>query len=308
MWRKLINLLRDEYGYSASQARGVIALFGLIIIILLIPAAWSLIKPKLVYHKSEKKLIEGDREALEAFFKESGAYKSGKPDNFRKEKEQKKFYPFNPNRDSRDALVNAGLPTYLAEGILKYREKGGKFKKADDLGKLYGMSPGLFAQLKPFIRLETPDTVSAKPELKSAKAMPAKPIPLVNLNMADTILLESLRGIGAKTASRIVRYRDRLGGFHNLNQLKEIFGIDSTMFSAITIQCEVDTVTSSIRKIPMAEVELDALSLHPYISRRQAGILLAWRRQRGIKNGNDLILSKALSPEEAKRLEPYLIF
>jgi competence ComEA-like helix-hairpin-helix protein len=138
--------------------------------------------------------------------------------------------------------------------------------------------------------------------------MPAKPIPLVNLNMADTILLDSLRGIGAKTASRIVRYRDRLGGFHNLNQLKEIFGIDSTMFSAITIQCEVDTVTSSIRKIPMAEVELDALSLHPYISRRQAGILLAWRRQRGIKNGNDLILSKALSPEEAKRLEPYLIF
>lgn len=308
MWRKLINLLRDEYGYSASQARGVIVLFGIILFILLLPAIWSFIKPQIIYHEHSRSLANGDRKELERFFEESKSPGTRNQVSYQGADQQQNYSYFDPNTDSKEELIEAGLPDYLAERIIKYRYRGGKFKTTDDLGKLYGLRPELFKKLKPFVKIQAVDSTLIKPKPQRDPLAVGRNIPLVDLNLADTVLLESLKGIGAKSASRIVRYRDRLGGFYHFDQLKEVYGIDSALFSAFKSQCTLDTLVNPLRKINITEAEAEQLSMHPYISRRQANILLAWRKQRGIKSLNDLVLSKAFGEEEVIRLAPYLTY
>ena len=48
----------------------------------------------------------------------------------------------------------------------------------------------------------------------------------VNLNRADSALLESLPRIGPVLAARICKFREALGGFYTVDQLREVWGLE----------------------------------------------------------------------------------
>ena len=56
---------------------------------------------------------------------------------------------------------------------------------------------------------------------------------VVNLNAADTSQLKQLKGIGSKLSSRIIKYRNKLGGFHSIEQLQEVWGLQANTFHDI---------------------------------------------------------------------------
>lgn len=69
---------------------------------------------------------------------------------------------------------------------------------------------------------------SAAPKAASAaKPAPASPI---NLNTATQAQLETLPGIGAKAAQRILEYRQKNGNFKKLEDLMNVKGIGEKAF------------------------------------------------------------------------------
>lgn len=64
----------------------------------------------------------------------------------------------------------------------------------------------------------------------SAKASAAAP---VNLNTATAAQLESLPGIGARTAALIVEYRQKNGGFKKVEELMNVRGVGEKSFLKI---------------------------------------------------------------------------
>jgi competence ComEA-like helix-hairpin-helix protein len=130
--------------------------------------------------------------------------------------------PFNPNTISRDTLVLWGLAGDVIHHWTRYRAHGGRFYYKQDVLKIYGIDSSWYAAVQPYILL--PDGNDTFVNKHRYKPLPAKVIEFaaVELNGADTTLLMRLPGIGIKRANAIVKYRNRLGGFWNKYQLREI--------------------------------------------------------------------------------------
>lgn len=86
----------------------------------------------------------------------------------------------------------------------------------------------MYNKLYPYIQLPERLTDNIPPAEKLSKKL-AKENVRVNLNIADTSQLKRVYGIGDKLSERIVKYRDKLGGFVSMSQLKEVYGLDSTV-------------------------------------------------------------------------------
>ena len=63
------------------------------------------------------------------------------------------FY-FDPNNLNLSEWRRLGLPDRLIQTILHYIEKGGRFRKAEDLKKLYGLQNSEYQRLLPYVRID----------------------------------------------------------------------------------------------------------------------------------------------------------
>lgn len=98
----------------------------------------------------------------------------------------------------------------------------------------------------------------------------------IDLNLADTTLLKNLPGLGGVLSSRIVRFRDKLGGFHSLQQLKEVYHLPD---STIEKYPQFDPRYTS-QKININSDSIHLLK-HPYLSYKDALIVKNYRAQHG---------------------------
>ena len=98
---------------------------------------------------------------------------------------------------------------------------------------------------------------------------------LIDINTADTARLRQLRGIGPVFAARIVKYRTLLGGFVDTEQLLEVYGITTDLFT----QIEPHVVVShqEVKKLPINTATLDELRRHPYLDYYQARAIVDYR-------------------------------
>jgi competence protein ComEA len=72
--------------------------------------------------------------------------------------------------------------------------------------------------------------MSAGVALAAPKAAPAGKI---NINTATAQQLETLPGVGAKLAARIVEYRQKAGGFKSAQELMNVQGVGEKNFARI---------------------------------------------------------------------------
>ncbi|MCD0490317.1 helix-hairpin-helix domain-containing protein [Pedobacter sp. MC2016-14] len=217
---------------------------------------------------------------------------------------------FDPNTIGLDGWQKLGLSEKQARVILNYRDKGGKFRNPDDLKKMYSISRSKYAELLPYIRMET---VTAKTNYGSFgstnKAYLAKKSDpeIIEVNGADTLLLDKIKGVGPVFARRIIKYRDRLGGFYKKEQLMEVFGLDSVKFDEIKNQVDIDV--SLLRRININSAVVEDFKNHPYIRYKQVNALIQYRKQHGnYTDIEDLKKVAILTPELIVQLKPYLSF
>ncbi|WP_245859918.1 ComEA family DNA-binding protein [Spirosoma aerolatum] len=217
------------------------------------------------------------------------------------------------------------MPRWLAERIEKFRSKGGQFRKKEDLLRIYDFPPELYDQLEPYITLkeappnqpfgskpysaETP-TSTERPALSNRSAPTERPVKPVlqpfDINMADTSQLIALKGIGGTLAGRIIKFRDALGGFVSTEQYRDIYGLDSLALEELQ---KFGKIQSGVRKIPINTATADELDRHPFLSRRQAQIIVNYREQHGAyTSAESLKPIRVLDAKTIEKLAPYLEF
>lgn len=129
----------------------------------------------------------------------------------------------------------------------------------------------------------------------------------VNLNAADSMTLEMLPGIGPILSARIIRYRNKLGGFYAVAQLKEVYGISDSTFEKISPKIEI--VKDSLKKIAVNLADQKTLAMHPYIGWSNAKLIIRYRQAHGTyKNIEQLESIWAIERNKLERLLPYLSF
>lgn len=214
-------------------------------------------------------------------------------------------FAFDPNKVSYQQLLSLGFPEKTAKTLLRFRQKGFVFRNKSDLQKVYGVPPDLYKRLQKYILIEAsgdPQDSSIqkkRPDKKPASSQPQQ-IRKIELNSADSTALLEIKGIGPVFAKRILKYRELLGGFYELEQLKEVYGMNDEAFQRIHSQVSVDS--RLLRQIQLNSADFKSINRHPYLSYESSLALVKLRRKKQLKEEdlqtilNDLSLYHKLLP------------
>ncbi len=232
-----------------------------------------------------------------------------------KEPKKYNFRPFNPNTVTYEQLLSFGLSERQAANIVNYRTKAKGFKDEKQFRRLYCMDDQLFSQIRPFLVFDTEEHLpSSDKQTKVSEAAKGeqpsyhaeKETLILDLNTADTLDLQQLRGIGKARAGRIYRYGKKLGGYVSVNQLKEVYGMSEELFESIKPHLVAGDV--QIRKININSDNVKYLVSHPYIDFQLAKALIRYRKEykKDFENAEDIRNIHLLSEQECERLLPYI--
>ena len=161
---------------------------------------------------------------------------------------------------------------------------------------------GLKSSTKEIARKTDKENTDTENQKQNASTMPDKKI---CINKADSIELLDLPGIGEVYASRIVRFRELLGGYYEVGQLKEIYGMRDEHYENMKPHLEV--CQDVYRKISINSMDSWQLQRHPYISEDQAEKIIVYIEENGpFEKPEDLVNIENIEAEEAERVIPYL--
>ncbi len=311
------QFVRDYFTFSRNERKGVIILL-LIIFVLAIAnkMIFYLEKPatlnKALFDSAKHELAAfSDSVNLETQTKElKSGIRSSADDNLpinSSGKEKNETYPgkeaavqlfkFDPNKCSDLDFQNLGFSEKQVRAIRKYIDAGAVFRSAEDFFRIKVITEKQKETIGRWIEIERENGKVTESKAKS-KSME------VELNSADSVALEQLPGIGKALSKRIVKYRDLLGGFYSIDQLKEVYGLSESAINQIENKIRIDK--QLIRKVDFNFGEMGDLSRHPYIKRNLAGKIIKFRSKYG--KISDLAVLKdslVLTGEEYERIEPY---
>lgn len=214
------------------------------------------------------------------------------------------LFQFDPNTATETDFQKLGLKPNVVKSILNYRAKGGKFFSTADFKKIYTLDENDFNRLKDYIVIPN-HSFGEKKKFDSQK--PINPIYL-DINSADSIQWIQLKGIGSFLASKIIKYRNALGGFYSVSQISEVYGMKPETFDSIKSFLNLSP-NYTIKKININTADFDQLNAHPYINSKQAKIIISYRLQHGAYSSIDeLKKTDSFTSAEIEKLKTYISF
>ncbi len=296
-----MNELKVFFNFTRKERNGIFILLLLIFIleiIILYSNKW-LSKDPYNFNEFEKNIDQ---------FLQSEINKANK-DTF-KQLIHKDTCFVNINHPNPKNLECLSVPSIIIKRWINYVQKGGYFKNTDDLLKIWGMNDSILNSIRPFLLVNDTNhyKTTTKTKIQYLSTYQKEPkIRMIDINTCDTNDLIALPMIGSSFANRIIKYRYRLGGFYNKEQLKEIYGLNDDIYNIISPYLYVDIF--EIKKININKANYIEMIQHPYLSKEIVKNILSLRKK-GIffTNIEDLLIHQIISNEEAKKLEWYLEF
>lgn len=227
------------------------------------------------------------------------------------------LFDFDPNTASKSELKSLGLSDRVIKTIENFRRKGA-FRKPSDVSKIYGLEKSTFEKLLPFIKIEKKEKENdiayknqninkldtfGKSEYKPRKKIEEVALASIDINTATVEEWQRINGIGPTFAGRIVKFRDKLGGFYAVEQIAETYGIVDSVYQKIVPFVKVSAPKN---KIKINTVIVDSLAGHPYFSWSQSRVIVNYRKKHGpFLSSEDVYKCKRFTEEEWQRLIPY---
>ncbi len=282
------------FGFTRAQVNGFLILLPLLLVFLF---------SEPVYRRmNNPDLGDDDKEKLDSLLARWQADQETGQDG--PDVELPRLFMFDPNTVTQAELAALGFPARLANQLLGYRNKGGRFRSEQDLLMLYNMDSAFYKQLAPFVVIA--DVQSSRSEPPPGRRVSATKQMPFDLNLADTTQLITVRGVGPVLSKRIIKYREALGGFISKNQLFEVYGLDSAVVDQINEQSLIQPEFRP-RTIPINRASEAGLAAHPYIPKSMARAIVTYRFQHGaFRSVDDLVEVKVIPQQAIHKAKPYL--
>jgi competence protein ComEA len=129
----------------------------------------------------------------------------------------------------------------------------------------------------------------------------------IEVNSASAEDYEKLYGIGKVYAERIVNFRNKLGGFYSINQIKDVFGIEDSAFQKFRKNLTIKPVQA--KKININTATFEELTANPYFFSTVAKQIIGYRTKvkpfANIEDVKNLYFVKD-HPEHFEKMLPYI--
>ena len=318
-----MKLFRDFFFYTRNQRRGILLLVAAIVAVWTVN--WWLRPAERIFPQTDAAYMDSlitDYKDFLASVKYQDSIQEQRFKSQDKPASQPELRPFDPNEADSAQLCRIGLPGWMARNVVRYRQKGGVFRKPEDFRRIYGMTDERFETLRPYIRIARRDTATTpttadkiQPDTTSKDSTRKPAIPLfqhvrkypagtiIELNQADTTELKKIPGVGSVIARMIVKYRTRLGGYYSVSQLKDI------RLRADLLEPWFSVDTTAIRRINLNKGGTAFLRRHPYINFYQARAIVEWRKEHGpLKDLTPFEQHPDFTKEDLERLGHYVCY
>jgi competence ComEA-like helix-hairpin-helix protein len=305
---------KDWLAFSRREQYGLVLLSLLIVLLVIVRFLLPfLADPPEIEVISDVKFLTESKYSVKMELKTKSSGSRGK--------KEFKFTTFNPNTVSVTELSKMGVPSYAIINWMKFREAGGVFRKGEEVGKIYGIDQELLTLMSPYVKIpvrganERKEYVDIREKrndrnpVVSGKTENASEIGalIIDLNKADTTELQKIKGIGPVFSQRIVDFRNLLGGFYSVEQLREVYGLSPGLVDEISAYFVVSV--ADIKKMDVNSFSLRKLKAHPYINFYQAREIIEYQRKNGsIANEHALEAFTSFDKAALEKVLPYLCF
>ncbi len=296
------RILKDYFTFSKKERIAVVILLFLIAAFIAAPYLADTEKQKPVIDNAlHERLLKLNQDSS---FSDSTKNKSAiiNSDSLLDKTE---LFVFDPNTIDSLQWKKLGLNNKIIATILNYRNKGGKFRVAEDIRKIWGLQKNDADRLIPFIQIQSVvDNYSfnhSKNNLSKQKTINTP----IDINTASAEELMQLPGMNHSLPYRIINYREKLGSFVDLQQIKTVYGMTDSVYQMILPFFKIDLNT--IKKININMASEYELSLNPNINRNIAKAIVIYRQQHGnYQQLEDLKKIVFINEEMFQRIIPYL--
>lgn len=210
---------KSHFKFSKQERSGI---FFLLLIIVFSQAGI------IIYRSSQRQVSENSFELNVAT--------QAKIDSLKQEalkKDSNKVFPFNPNYITDYKGYTLGLSIEEIDRLHAYRAQNLFVNSANEFQKITKVSDSLLHIISPYFKF--PEWVTAqkiterrfdKPKTKNELASDKESIQAIDLNKTTADELKTINGIGDKLSQRIIKFRNRLGGFLVDEQLYDVYGLE----------------------------------------------------------------------------------
>ncbi|MGN7514920.1 MAG: ComEA family DNA-binding protein [Allomuricauda sp.] len=190
-----------------------------------------------------------------------------------------KVYPFNPNYISDYKGYTLGLSASELDRLFAFREQGKFVNSAKEFQTVTQISDSLLHLISPYFKF--PDWVRKNQTVKKTLSKPKKITAIQDLNSATAEDLKSVYGIGETLSERIVKFRDRLGGFLVNGQLYDVYGLKPEVVERALLKFQVIELPL-VTKININKARAEELSQLIYIDKLLASNIIDYRDKNGL--------------------------
>ena len=287
-----MGFFRSHFALNKSQRNGIFILL-LLIIILQAVIIW------MNYLPSHSEGVENDEE-LTLF--------RNRLDSISKVKQHTRdtIYPFNPNYLTDHKAYQLGMNMEEIDRLLNYRKQGNWINSSEDFKQVTQVDDSLLKKLSPSFRF--PEWVTKRNIDNVDNNLRSAPVTVVfrDINSASAEDLKQINGIGEVLAERIVKYRYRLGGFQDMIQLNDVYGLSPEVISRVKMQFKVIT-KPAITKVSINTASESEISAMPYFNPELARKIVNYRNlHERIRSFEELKSIPDFPADKIERIQLYL--
>ena len=311
MPNKLVSWIKPFFSLNKSEQRGIIVL---VIIILLIGVA-NLLLPYFVRSKTESNLVKY-RAEIDSFTSRQETIIDSVNIEFLQNsgdidmaiaRQKIKPFAFNPNKLPVEAWKKMGFTDQQIRTIKNYEAKGGKFKRKEDVKKMYSISDVEYEIIEPYIKIPSLYKSERGKIVKKKSIERRINYKNIEINSASYSELEASLGLSPWLAKRVISYKDVLGGYVNKKQLKEVYGFNDSIYNLTENYIGVDL--NLINKIDINNVDFKHLLRHPYFDYNTTKLIINTRDKIGsFSSEEQLNLIDGIDDTTINHASYYLIF
>ena len=206
-----MNKIKSHFRLSKEERNGI---FFLLIFILVLQGVYFFIESQPPNKTPSLVLNEAAQSQLDSL-------KATTP------RDTRKVFPFNPNYMTDYKGYSLGMSSEEVDRLFAYRNKNEYVNSVEDFQHVTKISDSLLVQIKPYLKFTKWKKAYNTESARTSDKTTGPSITKKDINVATAEELRVIKGIGEVLSKRVVKFRNRLGGFISKDQLQDVYGLDS---------------------------------------------------------------------------------